>query len=369
MINAILTVSVSLLACVVLLPRLAHIASDLGLVDHPNRRKVHSNPKPLVGGIGMSLAVAFSSLLFIPLTTLRGVFAGSVLLVVAGFLDDYKELGHKAKFIAQVIAACLMIFFSSTWLYTFGDLLALGSIDFPFLTIPITIFSTVGVINAVNMIDGIDGLAGGVMLTAFLTFGLLAYMSDQRELMLYSLALSGALVGFLRYNWHPSALFMGDAGSLFLGFNAAFISIRLTQHADSIIPPVVPLLVVAVPIVDTITVMAKRVIKGHSPFHADRWHFHHILLRMGFSKRATAGILIMLSVLASTIAVSGAVLKIPEYTLFYFFISYGMCYFAVSFRLKKLLRLKRHLGNRRELRREGFRTEGADSPEAKACEK
>ena len=326
-----------------LLPSLGRLASRIGLVDHPNRRKIHIKPRPLVGGLAMSLAVALTGLLFIPLFNMRGFYAGLVLLVVTGFLDDFGELNHRYKFVAQIVAAVFIIYFSKVYLHTFGNLLAFGSIDFDMLAIPMTIIGIVGVCNAINMIDGLDGLAGGISLATFSSFTFLAFISNRPVLMLLGLSICGSLLAFLIYNWHPAKLFMGDAGSLFLGFAAGFMSIALTQGQNSLITPVTPLLVLAVPIVDTVTVMTKRLIKGKNPFHADKRHLHHILLKMGYSKRQTAAIIILLSTLFSSIAVAGSLLKIPEYYLFFFFMAYFAAYFTASFFIKKLVKNREKL--------------------------
>lgn len=246
---------VSFAIAFLILPKLTRIASRIGLMDYPdNSRKVHTMPKPLVGGLGMIIGISFSCLLFFPVSELRGFFAGVITLGIVGFLDDFRELNHRLKFLAQIGASAFMIFFSKTVLLSFGDLLSFGPINLGIFTIPMTIFCTVGVINAINMIDGLDGLAGSISLIGFVAFSIFAYLNRQTELMLLSLALCGAVAGFLRYNWHPSRLFMGDSGSLFLGFSLAFLSIAITQTNDSLVPPVAPLLILAVPVVDTITI-------------------------------------------------------------------------------------------------------------------
>jgi UDP-GlcNAc:undecaprenyl-phosphate GlcNAc-1-phosphate transferase len=155
--------------------------------------------------------------------------------------------------------------------------------------------------------------------------------------MLVCLALSGALIAFLRYNWPPSTLFMGDAGSLFLGFSAAFFSIVLTQDEGSRVRPIAPLLVLAVPITDTLTVMIKRVIGGKSPFHADKTHLHHILLKFGFSKQQTTSIIVAMTAVFSLLALSGTIFRVPDYFLFGIFLVYFFAYFAFSFMVKKIL--------------------------------
>lgn len=320
-----------------LLPRFASIAAELGLVDHPNRRKMHGVAKPLVGGLGMSLGVAFGCLLFLPLTNMRGYYAGAILLVVIGFFDDFREVHHRMKFVAEVLSALLVISFSNISLHTFGDLLHIRTINFPAFAVPMTVIGFVGVINAINMIDGVDGLAGGISLIAFIAFACLAYLDNHRDLMLLSIAHAGVLVAFMRYNWHPSRLFMGDAGSLFLGFSAAFLSVAVTQEPNSSARPVAPLLILAIPIVDTLTVMARRLMKGKSPFHPDRTHLHHVLLRFGFSKQQTVAIILCMTAAFSSIALAGTLLDFPEYYLFFLFLSYFFIYFISSFFIKNIL--------------------------------
>lgn len=320
-----------------LLPRFASIASELGLVDQPNYRKVHIVAKPLVGGLGMSLGVAFGCLLFLPLTNMRGYYTGAVLLVVIGFFDDFREVHHRVKFIAQIVSAILIIYFSNISLHTFGDLLHIRSINFPALAVPMTVIGFVGVINAINMVDGVDGLAGGISLIAFISFGYLAYLDNHRDIMLLCIALSGALVAFMRYNWQPSRLFMGDAGSLFLGFSAAFVSVAITQEPNSSARPVAPLLVLTVPIVDTLTVMTRRLIKGKSPFYPDKTHLHHVLLKFGFSKQQTVWIMLCMSAAFSSVALAGTLMEVPEYYLFFLFLSYFFLYFISSFFIRKAL--------------------------------
>ena len=333
-----LTLLLPFAVTVFLLPRLGKLASRIGLVDFPGKRKVHSKPKPLVGGIAMSIAVAITGLLFIPLSNLRGFYAGAVLLVITGFLDDFNELNHRYKFFVQIIAAVFVMSFSNVYLYTFGDLLSIGPINFHFSVPIITVIGIVGVCNAINMIDGLDGLSGGICLTAFASFAYLSFIAGHTTLMLLSLAVCGSLIAFLIYNWHPSKLFMGDAGSIFLGFVAAFISIDLTQGQGSLISPVIPLLILSVPIVDTVTVMIKRLMKGKNPFYADKAHLHHILLKMGFSRRQTASIIIILSGFFCSVAIAGTLLRIPGYYLFFFFMAYFTVYFTASFHIKKMIK-------------------------------
>ncbi len=343
--TAILAFVFSLGITLFVLPRFAHIASELGLVDLPGRRKVHKHPKPLVGGLAMSLGVAFSCLLLVPLNfikgypggSMRGYYAGAMLLVVIGFFDDFREVNHRLKFLAQIIAALLVAEFSRVTLSGFGDLLHFGSIDLPGISVPMTILGMVGVINAFNMIDGLDGLAGGVAFVSFAVFAVLSSLDGHVTSLLLCLALCGSLIPFLRYNWHPARLFMGDAGSLFLGFSAAFVSIVLTQEQHSMVRPIEPLLVLAVPITDTITVMTRRIMRGKSPFFADKTHLHHVLLKFGLTKQQTTLVILGISAAFGLLAIAGAVYQIPEYELFSVFLAYFFVCFTGSFLVKKAL--------------------------------
>jgi len=330
----------SIVSSIIILTGLFPIALKIGLLDYPSKRKVHNNPRPLIGGLGISIAFFITSLLFIPLIGLEGFYAGILMLLIVGFLDDYKNLNHWWKLIIQICAALSMIYFSNNVLHTFGDLFSFGSINTSHFAIPVTVFCTIGVINAINMIDGLDGLAGGISLIGFISFAILAYLNDQTELMLLSIALSGALIGFLKYNL-KSRLFMGDAGSLSLGFSLVFLSIAITQKQNSIVPPVVPLLILAVPIVDTLTVMIKRKMNGKSIFLSDKRHFHHILLRFGFSKRIAVRFLLALTAMLSFLGITGTILHLPQYYMLLFFILYlGFLYGLSVFFTKEIMLFK-----------------------------
>lgn len=323
-----------------LLPRLADIASKIGLLDYPNKRKIHYIPKPLVGGLGIMMGIFIVSAWFIHKEYLTGYFIGVSLLFITGFIDDYKELGHRWKFLMQIAASLMFVYLSDIRLLSFGDLLSFGQLNLGNLCVPITIFCTVGVINAINMIDGMDGLSGGVSLAAFVSFAVLAYINNQTELMLLSIAFSGAIIAFLRYNWHPSKLFMGDTGTTTIGFSLCFLSIAITQKDNSHVPPVAPLLILALPIADTVTIMIKRMLQGKNPFRADKYHLHHIMLRVGITKKNTVRLILFLSAGLSSAALLGTVFHLPDYYLFSIFSVYFLAYFIASFYIKDMFKLK-----------------------------
>lgn len=321
------------------IPQLSHIASKIEFLDYPNKRKVHSIPKPFVGGLAILIALSFSNLLFIPLTNLKGLYAGIFMLAIMGLLDDLKGLNPYVKFLAEILASVYMIYFGNSILLSFGDLLSFGPINLGLLAVPVTIFCVVGIINAINMTDGIDGLAGGFSLIAFISFAILSYINQQQELMLLSISMIGATAGFLRYNWR-SKVFMGDSGSSSLGFALVFLAIAVTQKEKSLVPPIAPLLLLAVPIVDTVTVMIKRVLKRKSPFHGDKTHFHHTLVRFGFDKKRAVKIILSLSAVLSLAGIMGTVFQIPEYYLFSLFLVYAAFYVFLASYAKAILKMK-----------------------------
>ncbi len=338
--QSILVFLVALFGALFVLPKLAVIATRIGLLDQPNQRKVHTTPRPLVGGIGMMISATFASLLFVPLAGLRGFFAGLSLLLLIGFLDDFKEMGHRQKFLAQIAACSLLIYFSKTTLVSFGNLLSLGDIVVPWAWLAwiTTIFCVVGVINAMNLIDGLDGLAGGISFVAFMLFAAHASLAGNDIYLYLNLAFAGAVLGFLRFNWSPASLFMGDAGSLCIGFTLAFMAISMSQGKTPMIQPITALLILAVPIVDTLTIMSKRVLSGKSPFQADQHHLHHLFLRYGLSRELTTKTIIAVSAIIGSLSLLGPLYHLPDSILFAVFSCYFILYFITSFYILNLIR-------------------------------
>lgn len=325
---------VAFFSALFVIPKIASIAQSIGLLDRPGQRKVHQIPRPLVGGIGMVISATFSCLLLVPLAGARGVFLGLAVLLLVGFLDDFRELGHRQKFLGQIGAGVLAMYFSKVLLVSFGDLFSLGELTFSGNNIAVwffTIFCIVGVINSLNLIDGLDGLAGGVSFIAFFTFALHASFAGDMGLMIINLAFAGAVLGFLRYNWPPASVFMGDAGSLCLGFVLACMSIIMTQGETALMSPVCPLLILAVPITDTVIVMSKRALRGTSPFKADMYHLHHIFLRFGMRRATAVKVILVISLIFSSLSLLDPIFAIPDYGLFAIYLFYLTVYVISSF--------------------------------------
>ena len=304
------------------------LAIKLSLVDQPNYRKCHDNPVPLIGGLamfsGFVLAVLLSDL---PLSGLRALLAGAIILIGIGVLDDIRELSARARFGSEIVAALLVSIGSGAILYDFGAIgLSANHVELGLFALPLTIFSIVGVINALNMSDGIDGLAGGLVLITLLSLALITGISAQEQhfwLLLLLIAVILAFLGFnLRLPWQPRALvFMGDAGSMFLGFILAWFFINLSQGEQRVMTPVTALWIFALPLIDTVNIMIRRILNGRSPFKADREHFHHFLLKQGLTVSQTLAIILGLAASLALMGLIGLYWEVSEAIMFWGFLS------------------------------------------------
>jgi len=271
---------------ITMIPICKRVAVRTNVMDFPNPRKVHSRPMPKIGGIAMAIGALGPATLWMAGGRLVGaVIIGAWIIVVFGVLDDFKNLGYKGKFFGQVLAALVVIFFGGLKIKGVGNCLPDGALLPDFIAIPLTLLVIVGVTNAINLSDGLDGLAGGNSLLIFICIGYLAYTGryhpENHFIMILCAAIIGAIVGFLRFNTYPATVFMGDAGSQLLGFLAIVLSLGLTQ-GNTPLSPVLPLILLGFPVLDTLTVMIERILKRRSPFKADKNHFHHKLIRLGF---------------------------------------------------------------------------------------
>jgi UDP-GlcNAc:undecaprenyl-phosphate GlcNAc-1-phosphate transferase len=302
----------------VALPPLAH---RVGLIDHPGGRKCHQEPTPVIGGLAMFLGfalMAFSA--GTPLNAYQYLLLGSALLVTVGVLDDCFQLSPAPRFLAQFLAALLMIVGGKVVLVDLGMLIVPGQVlTLGWLSIPFTLFATLGVINAINMSDGSDGLSVSLILVALAGLLVLMAAAGDLELVPPIACLITVLVAFFAFNHPfrgPARVFMGDAGSLFLGFALSWVFIQYSQGEARILAPVTALWLLALPIIDTLIIMARRIHKGRSPLSGDREHFHHILLAAGFSPAQTLVAMVLMAVLAATIGVAGQLVGIAEYLMF-----------------------------------------------------
>ncbi|MGO9993462.1 MAG: MraY family glycosyltransferase [Steroidobacteraceae bacterium] len=263
------------------LPVFARAATRWGIVDKPSARKVHATPIPRIGGIAMVIGVLVAAIIVIPLNPHEECFlVAAVVLAVFGALDDRFDLDYRIKLSGQLLAVLIVVIGGDTQIYsiTLDERLWLPQ----WLSIPLTVVFLVGITNAINLADGLDGLAGGTTFLCLGALAMLAHGSGQIVSAALALAFAGAVLGFLRFNTFPASVFMGDAGSQVLGFAVGVLSLRATQAGDSAVSAALPILLLALPILDTLSVMVQRVSEGRSPFSADKNHIHHKLLKLGF---------------------------------------------------------------------------------------
>jgi UDP-GlcNAc:undecaprenyl-phosphate GlcNAc-1-phosphate transferase len=280
---------------------LARLAPRLGLTDAPGPRKVHSTPIPRVGGIAMAIGI-FIPLLFTQslIGPLAGFIAGALTLLVFGIWDDRATLGYRAKFAGQVIAVLLCMWLGDVRIesWTGDQRLPLP----PMFGEVLTFLFLVGVTNAVNLSDGLDGLAGGMALLCLCAIALLAAISGNVPVVAVALIECGAILGFLRFNTHPAQIFMGDSGSQLLGFSIGVLSILATQGESTSVSAALPLLLLGLPILDTLSVMVQRIRAGRSPFSPDRNHLHHKLLALSFTHAEAVALVYLLQVMLFLVA-------------------------------------------------------------------
>lgn len=272
---------------------LTPLSNRVGLVDKPSGRKQHEGDIPLIGGLAMFASCTIAALFFVPHSSeMTYLLAACGLLVMTGSIDDRFDLHYYIRLGVQALAAAMLIWGANTQLTSFGNLFGLGEIQLGWLSIPITFIAVIGMINAFNMIDGIDGLSGGLTLISAIGLFLLIgnKISDGAQNIL--LLMMGALTAYLILNVHlfpkwTTKIFMGDAGSMVLGFVVTAFLIRYSQDSKQILMPVTALWIAAIPLLDVLVTTVRRVRHKKNPFHPDRTHVHHIFLRAGFSKATT----------------------------------------------------------------------------------
>jgi UDP-GlcNAc:undecaprenyl-phosphate/decaprenyl-phosphate GlcNAc-1-phosphate transferase len=263
-------------------PLLLRLAPRLGLTDLPGRRKVHSVAMPRIGGIAMAAGILIPTVLIANLSApVLGWVAGLLVLLVFGVWDDRVDLDYRLKFLGQFLAVGLCMGIGGVrieWL----------TFDAPFelpraVSMGLTFLFLVGVTNAVNLADGLDGLAGGLAFLCVSAIAVLGAATANWTVTTLALIEAGAILGFLRFNTHPARIFMGDGGSQMLGFSIGVLAILVTQRESNALSASLPLLLLGLPILDTVSVMVRRTIAGESPFVGDRKHLHHRLLGIGFA--------------------------------------------------------------------------------------
>ena len=318
--NMLLRVGAALLAAGLLsfmfTPLVKMLAIKVGAMDVPkDNRRMHDHPIPRMGGLAIFIGFLLSALIFSPGIDqgLKSILLGSIVIVILGVFDDRSALGAKLKLVVQLIAAAIVVFYGDLRIDRITNPFG-GSLysywDLGVFAYPITIIWIVAITNAVNFIDGLDGLACGVSCISSLNLLVIALLVSDAKVAILMAALTGACLGFVPYNFNPAKIFMGDTGSTFLGFMLATVSIQGLFKAYTAISFIVPFLLLGLPIFDICFAVIRRVASGHSPMEADRGHFHHRLIDMGFSQKQSVAIAYVLTgilgLAAVLLTVSGA---------------------------------------------------------------
>lgn len=263
------------------------IAFHIKALDIPNERKVHTKPMPRLGGLGIFLGFLFGYMLFgVQSVQMNSILIGSFLIVLLGVMDDIKPIGAKTKFIGQILATCVLIFYGDILLKNI-ELFGLN-IEFGIFAYPITILFVVSCINIINLIDGLDGLSSGTCAIFYLTIGIIACLKGQIHTLSITLSfiMLGSTLGFLYHNFYPAKIFSGDSGSMFQGFIIATICL-LGFKTTAFISFFVPILILGIPILDTLFAIVRRALKHQKIYLPDKCHLHHQLLNLGLSHRNT----------------------------------------------------------------------------------
>ena len=328
--------------CVGLIALLVGPARSWGWVDRPTSRKHHPTPVPLVGGVAMCVAYGLS-LLALPTRpdSYQALLIATVLLTLIGLYDDLRAIRPTIRLAFQGGAVLVMALGGGITLDNLGDLFGLGNVTLPAgVALTYTLFCVIGVINAFNMSDGLDGLAGGLALIAagwlvvLLQMASTSHAGDRDALLALVVVIAGFLCFNLRHPWRtPASAFMGDAGSTMLGFVLAWFLVHLSQNREAVMTPMTAVWLLALPLMDTVAVMIRRIRLGHNPFAADRRHLHHLLLSCGLADGRATALLLTMALMSGAVGVAAHGLGVPEYLQFYAFLILFGLYYGLTARL------------------------------------
>jgi UDP-GlcNAc:undecaprenyl-phosphate GlcNAc-1-phosphate transferase len=336
------------------------LALRVGLVDVPNARKSHTGQIPLIGGIAIFLSLILllsGHLIFAdPAATLVNpsvsFLLATLIIIVIGVWDDLRDLSAYPRFGAQIAASLIMVYGAGVVLADLGELSPFGgNLELGYLSVPFTIFATLGIINAINMCDGLDGLSGSLSLTSLIGLGVANLLWGSYDPIISILAAS--IAGFLLFNmrtfWRDRAwVFLGDAGSMMIGLTLSWLAISMSQGEARVISPSAALWFLMVPVFDAVSMMVRRILHKRSPFKADKEHLHHIFLLAGFSVSETVAIMTGFAVSGVLVGLGGMYLGISDAVMAAAFVTAGMLYFWVIMRAWRVMTFLRRSICRRE---------------------
>ncbi|MGY6558039.1 MAG: MraY family glycosyltransferase [Nitritalea sp.] len=323
--NLILSFLSSFVLCILLVPVVMYILKSRDITDTPGGRKIHQGKIPSMGGIGIVLSLLIASFFWLGvagLQQLNFIFLAIIIVAIIGFSDDLFDLSPRMKLLGQLFAIILLIGPGDLYLSNFQGFLGLYELP-KVIAYPLTIFLLISLTNSFNLIDGLDGLAGTLALITFTFFAVWFYRIGELNYALFCVITLGAILGFLLYNWHPAKIFMGDTGSLSLGFILAVIVLVFVEKNSMLSPTdfykfhspfAASFAFLIVPVYDTLRVFYRRIKRGKSPFHADKSHVHHFLMRSGLTHDRVAFMLGFIKVAFIALALIGA--KLSEHVMF-----------------------------------------------------
>ena len=269
-----------------IMPFIKRVAIKVGAVDVPGGRHIHKRVTPKLGGLGIFFGFLLGYMIFGEHSEqMNSILIGSFIIIITGMIDDICELKPWQKLIGQVVAACIITFYGKILLV---DVSAFNIyLNFGIFTYPFTILFIIACINCINLIDGLDGLSGGISAIYYLTIGIIGVMVGKLDLeLVLTFVMLGSTLGFLVHNFYPAKIFAGDTGSMFMGFTVAVIALLGFKNV-TMTSLVIPLLILAIPILDTLFAIIRRALKGEKVYVGDTYHVHHQLLNRNFSQRTT----------------------------------------------------------------------------------
>lgn len=337
----VLQAAASFFVCVLAILALRPLAIAVDLIDRPGGRKTHHGNVPIVGGLAMFIGVVLGmGLVPLPAPTGGAYLAACAILVTIGLVDDRFNLSPWTRLPGQIAATLLLIFGGGVAVTSLGDPFGTGPISFSGdLSLAFTVLIVTAAINAFNMLDGLDGLAGSVALTSLLAIAFLSWRSGLPVASAVSVVLIGAISAFLVFNV-PIRLnralrcFMGDAGSTLLGFSIAWLCIQISEGPHPALSPVTTLWIVALPLYELVWSTARRVVRGVSPFKADADHFHHLLLKAGFSVRGTFLACVALTIIFAGVGLAFGHYHVSDRTSFFLLVGCGVATIRLMYRAK-----------------------------------
>lgn len=308
------------------------IAYKVGLLDTPNYRKHHQGAVPLIGGVAIFIGVAITSLIFMTLSYQQKVLLGSSLIIVLlGVFDDLRDISVRFRLFIQASCTIFMCLSLNMTLSYLGNMFGFSELNIGVIGYLVAVIAVIGGINAYNMMDGIDGLAGSMALISLMALIILFASKGAIEYMHWAMVFAVAIIPYLfanlRLGWFKQKIFMGDAGSMLLGFVIVWLLILGTQQETKYFRTVTALWIIAIPLMDMAAIMIRRVRKGNSPFKPDRKHLHHIFLRAGLTSRQALSAIIIASLFFTSFGLFGEFFKVPEWIMLAGYISLFSCYY------------------------------------------